>query len=159
MYEIKDYNSKYSSQVDDLDKEYWGECETDKVSNDIKENDIVKIAVIDDKVIGFLHFKQIGDFIDCYHVLILEKYRNKGIATKMMEIAITEAKKKNIKTLIVHAVEQDGVVNARMMLEKCGFKEIYSVKNYWESIYPGEYCKQCDSNKCHCGVVVFIKYL
>lgn len=129
------------------------------MSREIKENDIVKIALVDDKVIGFLHFKQIGNLIDCYHALIQRDYRNKGIATKMMENAIEEAKHRDVKTLIVHAVEHDGVVNARRQLENCGFKEIYSVENYWEALYPGEYCKQCKSNKRHCGVVVMIKHL
>lgn len=159
MLEIIDYNSNYSSQIDKLDENYWGICETDKASSDIKENDIVKIALINGVVVGLLHFKQIGNLIDCYHILVDNNYQKQGIATSLMQEALTEVDKRNIKTLIAHAVEHDGIVNSKRLLEKFGFKEIYNVENYWNSLYPGEYCKQCDNNNCHCGVVVFLKHL
>lgn len=76
-----------------------------------------------------------------------------------MQEALIEIDKRNIKTLIAHAVEHDGIVNARRLLEKFGFKEIYNVENYWNSLEPGEYCKQCGNNNCHCGVVVFLKHI
>ncbi len=118
MLKIMDYNNSYSSQVDNLDEKYWGICETEKVSNDIKENDILKIAVNDNVVIGLLHFKHIGDLIDCYHILVDDNYQHQNVATKLMEEALKKIKKRNIKTLIAHAVEHDGIVNARKLLEK-----------------------------------------
>ena len=51
---------------------------------------------------------------------------------------------------------------AFLMLEnywKNLFRELYRINNYWNSLYPGEYCKQCGSNNCHCGVIVFLKRL
>lgn len=159
MLKIVNYINNYDSQLDALDEAYWGICETEKVSSEIKERDIVKIAIYDNVVVGFLHFKQIGDLIDCYHILIDNSYQRQGIATRLMQEALFEAEKRNIKTLIAHAVEHDGYVNARKLLEKFGFKEMYRVKGYWNSLYPNEYCKQCDSNSCHCGVVVYLKNL
>lgn len=159
MLEIIDYNSNYSLQVDTLDEKYWGVCETDKASFEIKQNDIVKIALMNNVVVGLLHFKQIGDLIDCYHILVDDNYQNQKIATRLMEEALTEVDRRNVKTLVAHAVEYDGIVNARKLLEKFGFQEIYSVTNYWNSLYPNEYCKQCGNNNCHCGVVVFLKTL
>lgn len=157
MFEVIDYNKNYSEQIDLLDENYWGKCETEKVSEDIKENDIVKVALIDNKVIGLLHFKQIGDLIDCYHILVADEYQKQGVATKLMQEAILEIKSRNVRTLIAHAVIHDGAINASKLLKKFGFNEIYRVNNYWDSLYPGEYCKQCGNNNCHCGVVVFIK--
>lgn len=159
MFRITDYNDKYALQVDKLDENYWGACETKKVSEDIKENDIAKLALVNDNVVGLLHFKQIGDLIDCYQILVDANYQHQKIATKLMEEALASASKRNVKTLIAHAVEHDSVVNAKKLLENFGFKEMYKVNNYWNSLYPGEYCKQCDNNSCHCGVVVFIKNL
>lgn len=159
MLEIIDYNSNYSLQVDTLDEKYWGVCETAKVSSDIKQNDIVKIALMDNIVVGLLHFKQIGDLIDCYHILVDSNYQHRGIATRLMKEALTEVDRRKVKILVAHAVEHDGIVNARKLLEKFGFKEIYSVANYWNSLYPNEYCKQCGNNDCHCGVIVFLKNL
>ena len=115
------------------------------------------MAFFDNELIGFLHFKQIGDLIDCSNVLVKEKYRNHNVATKLMSEAFLETNKRNIKILVAHAVEHDGVVNAKRLLEKFSFEEIYNVKNYWRSLYPGEFCKQCKSNDCHCGVVVYLK--
>lgn len=159
MLKIINYDKDYSEKVDKLDEKYWGSCETDKVSKDIKPSDIVKIAIIDEAVIGLLHFKQIGDLIDCYHILVDSEYQRQGIATKMMEEALSEVKKRNIKTLVAHAVEHDGVINAGKLLKNFGFEEMYTVNNYWNSLYPDEYCKQCRNNACHCGVVVFLKNL
>lgn len=159
MLEIVDYKKDYAKDVDYLDEKYWGICETERVSNDIKENDIVKLAKIDNQVIGLLHFKVIGDLIDAYHILIDDDYQNKGIGTKLMQEAFKKINKMNIKTIIAHAVEFEGKVNSKKLLEKFGFKEIYRVSNYWNSLYPGEYCKACGSNNCHCGVVVFMKKL
>lgn len=87
------------------------------------------------------------------------KYQKLGIGSALLGSAIKEAQQRNIKTLVAHAVEHDGVVNSKKLFEKYGYVEIYSVKDYWESLYPSEYCKQCDSNKCKCGVVVLIKTL
>lgn len=121
MFEIIDYNKEYDFQIDSLDEEYWGTCETDKVSKEIKENDIVKVALVNDKVIGFLHFKPIGDLVDCYHILVKEDYQKNGVATKLMESALVEVKNRSLKTLIAHAVEHEGKVNAKKLLEKFGF--------------------------------------
>lgn len=154
-----DYDKKYNEGIDLLDESYWGDFDTIKpsVSSIIKENDIVKLAVIDDKVIGLLHFKPIGDLIDCYHILVSEKYQKQGIASKLFEEAMIEIELGNFSTLIAHAVEHNGKVNAKNLLEKFGFKEIYKVKDYWKSLYPNDFCKKCNSNDCHCGVVVFLK--
>lgn len=159
MVEIIDYVDKYADAINNLDEEYWGICETDKASAEIKKGDIVKIALIGDTVVGLLHFKAIGNLIDCYHILVRDEYQHQGIATDLMQKALNDISKKNFITLIAHAVEHEGNVNARRLLENFGFSEIYSVKDYWNSLYSGEYCKQCDSYNCHCGVVVYIKDL
>lgn len=159
MLKIINYIDQYATQVNELDEEYWGKCETATVTEEIKKNDIAKIALIDDTVVGLLHFKQIGDLIDCYHVLVKNQYQRQGIATALMKHALNEVGNRSVKTLIAHAVEHDGIINAQRILEKFQFRQIYKVTNYWNSLYPNEYCKQCDSNVCHCGVVVFIKEL
>lgn len=159
MLNIIDYIDKYADEINNLDEEYWGICETDKVSAEIKKGDIVKIALIDDTVVGLLHFKTIGNLIDCYHILVKGGYQHQGIATKLMQKALDDISKQHFKTLVAHAVEHDGVINAQQLLENFGFTEFYRVDNYWESLYPGAYCKQCDNCHCHCGVVVYIKKL
>lgn len=92
MFKITNYIDKYATQVNNLDEEYWGKCETDKVAEEIKKNDIVKVALVDDMVVGLLHFKQIGDLIDCYHILVKDEYQHQGIATKLMEYALNEVR-------------------------------------------------------------------
>lgn len=157
MVKIIDYTSSLANAIDDLDESYWGVCETEKVSLDIKANDIVKIALDKDKVVGMLHFKIIGDLVDAYHILVDEEYQHQGIATKLMREAFKEIEKLNVKTIIAHAVIHDGKINAKKLLENFGFKEIYQVENYWDALSPNTYCKQCNSNKCHCGVAVYLK--
>ena len=157
MFQIMDYNSKFDLQIDALDESYWGICETDKASVEIKNNDIVKLAVKDNCVLGLLHFKPIGDLIDCYHIIVDPRYQHQGIASQLMAEGLKAAKDRGMKTVVAHAVEHDGIVNAKKLLEKFDFQEMYSVKDYWNSLEPGEYCKQCGNYHCHCGVVVFVK--
>lgn len=157
MIEIFNYNLNYSKQIDDLDEDYWGNSEAGKVSESIKLNDIVKIAIINNEVVGMLHFKIIGDLVDAHHILVSNNYQNQGIGTLLMKSAFKELEDKNIKNIIAHAVEHDWQVNAEKLLKKFGFVENYRVKKYWNSLYPGEYCKQCNNNNFHCCVVVFIK--
>lgn len=51
----------------------------------------MKLALIDNKVVGILHFKQLGDLIDCYHILVEGKYQKLGIGSALLGCAIKEA--------------------------------------------------------------------
>ena len=48
-------------------------------------------ALIDNKVVGILHFKQLGDLIDCYHILVEGKYQKLGIGSALLGCVIKEA--------------------------------------------------------------------
>lgn len=156
---IIDYKQEYASQFDALDYAYWGKNEIEVPSSEIDDKSIVKLAIKDEKVVGLLHFKMIGDLIDVYHILVNDKFYHQGIATALMKEGLKEIDKQNIKTLIAHAVEHDGKINAEKLLKQFDFHEIYRVKEYWNALYPGEYCKQCGNNHCRCGVVVYIKQM
>lgn len=160
MLKIIDYELKYSKAIDELDYSYWANSETDgSSSSEIKDGDIVKIALLDEKVVGLLHIRLIGDLADFYHILVLKEHWKLGIGTKLMQSALDKLYNMNIKTMIASAVEFEGHVNSEKLLRKFGFEEMYRVKNYWNSLYPGHYCEQCGNNNCHCGVVVFLKKL
>lgn len=159
MVEIIDYDKKYAEEIDKLDQEYWGICETSKVSDEIRNQDIVKLAKLENHVVGIIHFKPIGDLVDAYHLLVKSEKQGQGIGSLLMEEALKEVLKKGFKTVIAHTVEFEGKINAKKILEVNGFQELYKVKNYWEALYPGSYCKQCNSYQCHCGVVVYQKNL
>lgn len=156
---IIDYIETYATQFDALDYSYWGNSEEGEASGEIDDKSIVKLAIKDDKVIGLLHFKIIGDSVNAYHVLVDHQFYQQGIATALMEEGLKEISKYNIHTMIAHAVEHDGQVNAEKLLKHFGFQESYRVKEYWDALYPGSYCKQCGNNHCHCGVVVYIKQI
>ena len=155
--EIVKYSTKYNDAINQLDLDYWGPCGTDKASDEMQKGDIIRLALEDGELIGLLHFKPIGDLLDCYHILVADSYQRKGVATKLFEDAFLEIRDRNFKSLVAHAVEHEGKVNALPLLQKFGFLEIYRVTNYWSVLEPLAYCKQCQSNHCHCGVVVFLK--
>ncbi|MCI8545293.1 MAG: GNAT family N-acetyltransferase [Bacilli bacterium] len=159
MVTIINYDRKYAEEIDKLDQEYWGICETTNVSDEIRDQDIVKLAKLEDYIVGIIHFKPIGDLIDAYHLLVKPENQGQGIGNLLMKEALKETLKNDFKTVIAHAVEFEGNINAKKILETNGFQELYRVKNYWESLYPGSYCKQCNSYQCHCGVVVYRKNL
>jgi len=155
--EIIDYNEHYALKLNKLDSNYWGYNKKDNISDKITSQDIMKLAIIDDKVIGMLDLKIIENLADLNQILIEEKYQKQGVGTKLMEKSIQELKKKNIETMIAHAVECNGNINSKKLLKNFGFKELSRVQNYWNSVYPNHYCKQCDSKNCYCGVVVYMK--
>lgn len=152
------YEEKYLEEMDYIEDAYWSLEEDESINDEIDDNSIIEVALDDNHVVGFLHAQVIGDQLEIHNILVKDEYQKKGIATHLMEDILKKTDDLGIKTSIANAVAIRGEhINSEKLLKKFGYKEIYRVEGYWDAIYPGYYCRQCDSKKCCCSNVVFLK--
>lgn len=154
------YEEKYLSEMDKIEDAYWSLESDESIKDEIDDNSIIEVVLDDNHVVGFLHAQVIGDQLEIHNVLVKNDYQRRGIATHLMDDILKRAYDLGIKTSIANAVAIRGEhINSEKLLKKFGYKEIYRVEGYWDAIYPGYYCRQCDSHKCYCSNVVFLKIL
>lgn len=152
------YDEKYLREMDELEDAYWSLETGESINDEIDNNSIIEVAIDNNHVVGFLHAQVIGDQLEIHNVLVKDEYQRRGIATHLMEDILSKAVSLKIKTSIANAVAIRGdIINSEALLKKFGYEEIYRVEGYWDAIYPGYYCRQCDSKKCYCSNVVFLK--
>lgn len=152
------YDEKYLKEMDEMEDNYWGLEDDESIKDEIDNNSIIEVALLDNHVVGFLHAQVLGDQLEIHNVLVKEEYQKCGIATHLMEDMLKSASDLKMKTSIANAVAIRGErINSLPLLKKFGYEEIYRVERYWDAIYPGYYCRQCDSRKCYCSNVVFLK--
>lgn len=77
------YRDAYLSIHDDMNK-YWTK---DKVLNALDRFRII-LAIVDNKVVGYIDITHKYDENEPYDIFVLEEYRNRGIATDMLSLAI-----------------------------------------------------------------------
>lgn len=152
------YEEKYLGEMDILEDNYWGLEDGESLADEIDDNSIIEVALDGDKVVGLLQVQILGDLMEIHNILVDDKYQRMGIATRLMEDMMKKAEDLGIKNAIANAVLVRGEhINSEKLLLNNGFEEMYRVQGYWDAIYPGYYCRQCDLRKCHCGNVVFLK--
>lgn len=144
--------------MDELEDAYWSLETGESINDEIDNNSIIEVAIDNNHVVAFLHAQIIGDQLEIHNVLVKDEYQRRGIATHLMEDILNKAIDLKIKTSIANAVAIRGdIINSEALLKAFGYEEIYRVEGYWDAIYPGYYCRQCDSKKCYCSNVVFLK--
>lgn len=152
------YDEKYLSEMDEIEDAYWSLEVGESINDEIDNNSIIEVALDNNHVVAFLHAQVIGDQLEIHNVLVKDEYQRRGIATHLMEDILNKAIDLKIKTSIANAVAIRGdIINSEALLKAFGYEEIYRVEGYWDAIYPGYYCRQCDSKKCYCSNVVFLK--
>lgn len=152
------YEEKYLSEMDILEDNYWGLEDGESLSDEIDDNSIIEVALDGDKVVGLLQVQILGDLMEIHNILVDDKYQRMGIATRLMSDMMKKAENLGIKNAIANAVAIRGEhINSEKILLNFGFEEMYRVEGYWDAIYPGYYCRQCDTKKCYCSNVVFLK--
>ena len=91
-------------------------------------NDFLKVLVYEEEFIkGTLVYQYLYDRIEIDYIIVDNKYRNLGIATKLLKYL--ENKHKNIDNITLE-VRESNLTAIRFYL-KNGFKEITKIKNYY----------------------------
>lgn len=89
-------------------------------------NDFEKVYgyYIDDILVGVIDFSLIYDRIELNYIFVKEKYRNRGIASKMIEFLISY-------DLSISLEVDEKNISAINLYEKFGFKKEAIRKNYY----------------------------
>ena len=100
-----------------------------QINKESFNNDFLKVLVYEDKNIkGILVYQYIYDRIEIDYIIVDEKYRNCGIATKLLKFV--ENKYNNIENITLEVRESNkSAINFYL---KNGFKEVTKRKNYYK---------------------------
>ena len=82
--------------------------------------------------LGNIKFNENTQKAHAFHIFTDPKYRNQGLATKMLEHLESLAKNKNMEALTINVVPKNN--SAKALYEKIGFKNIKSSKKKWEKM-------------------------
>lgn len=86
---------------------------------------------VDKNVVAFIQYEDIYDRFELDNIYVLDEYRNKGIASTLMEFMINEGKNKNIINITLEVREDN--VNAINLYKKYGFVQKAIRNNYYEN--------------------------
>lgn len=117
------------ADVNDLEKLY--ELVSNKFGVKYKDNVFSNWLVYkeNDIIIGFINYDIIYDTSEIEYIYIEEDFRNKGIATTLLNEMISELKKLSINSITLEVSEDN--IEAINFYKKNGFKEITKRKNYY----------------------------
>ncbi len=83
----------------------------------------------DNTIVGFIDYSIIYDKIELNYIIVIPSYRNQGIASKLMEFLIDEAKSnKCINITLEVRIHNNNAIN---LYKKYGFDEVTIRKNYY----------------------------
>lgn len=99
---------------------------SDEINNNSLENIYTKaLAYIEDTIKGIIVFDYIYDRIEITYIVVLEQYRNSGIASKMLDYLI-----KKYNCSITLEVKSNNI-EAIKLYEKYDFKKVSVRKSYY----------------------------
>ena len=88
------------------------------------------LAKEETEVIGYIGMKVVLDEADITNVAVLPAYRKKGIAGKLLEQLLDEARQQGIYSIYLEV--RDSNAAAITLYKHAGFKEVGKRKNYYE---------------------------
>lgn len=112
-------------------------CDVFKQKNELidtfSSNPYVKLYTysVDNQVVAFIQYEDIYDRFELDNIYVLKEYRNKGIASIMMDFMINEGKKKNVINITLEVREDN--INAISLYKKYGFVEKAIRNNYYQN--------------------------
>jgi len=95
-------------------------------------NPYVKLCTysVDKKIVAFIEYQDIYDRFELDNIFVLEEYRNKGIASILLEYMIDDAKNKKINNITLEVREDN--IKAIALYKKYGFIEKATRVNYYK---------------------------
>ena len=151
---IKKYEDKYEKEVGDLviiawtplrevaknelgseiyDTVFanWQDSKRNGVISDMKANDSY-VAVIEDKVVGFIYYKVVGKVGVIGENAVAPNYKGRGIAQKMYAYVLEKMKENGAEIATVYTGLDDGHAPARKAYEKAGFSKNLKHVTYYQ---------------------------
>ncbi len=151
---IKKYEEKYEKEVCDLvikawtplrevargelgDKIYdtifsdWQDKKCKGVIDEMKSTDSY-VAIIEDKLVGFIYYKVNGKVGVIGENAVSPGYKGRGIAQKLYKVVLDKMKEQGAEIATVYTGLDDGHAPARKAYEKAGFKENLKHISYYK---------------------------
>ena len=123
-----------------------------------KKYDLFLIALVNNKYAGHIYGIYVGDLFYFDVIIVKDEYRNKSIATKIIEKTIEILKHNNFKTIVTTVENLNNFENHLIpLLEKYNFEKITNIKGYWGTLYPEVLCNECNSKPCKCVATIYLK--
>ena len=105
------------------------------------------LAKEETEVIGYIGMKVVLDEADITNVAVLPAYRKKGIARKLLQQLLDEARQQGIYSIYLEV--RDSNAAAITLYKHAGFKEVGKRKNYYEHGFIHIYFPSfCESHQC-----------
>ena len=157
-FKIVDFDEKYNDEVNSLVQETWGECDDEDISKSRNDKSFVRLALANETVEGVTFCNQIGDSFHINYIVISPKYQKCGIGTSFLKLIINEAISRECQTITCEVITLDNKANSKKLVENFGFEYLYTINNYYGSLYPDYVCPDC-GNPCKCGAMFYVKKL
>ena len=95
-----------------------------------KDYNKIYVAIEDDKIVGFLMAIMLYDTCEIINIIVDKEYRNKNIATSMIDYMISEFSD-SINTLTLEVATDN--ISAINLYKKFGLEIINTRKNYYDN--------------------------
>lgn len=99
------------------------------IKEEIYNNPFARIFVyfVDNKIVGYIYYSVIYDRIELNQIEVLFEYRNKGIATILMEKLLEE----DLDTTLEVRIDNEIAIN---LYRKFGFEKVAIRKGYYNGV-------------------------
>lgn len=154
-----DYEDKYADKINKIEKEQWGTWGTGDIRNEIEKHTSIKLAKLNDEVVGVAYGKRVGDALYIQAIVIKPDYQHKHLGSMFMDCFINYANSLNLANIVCEGVLVNNKMNIENLMKKYNFKEILRIKDYWGYKFPDDFCTECNSKPCKCTNVIWVKEL
>ena len=154
-----DYQEKYADKVNEIEEGQWGRWCTGDIRDEISAHTHIKLAQVNDEIVGVGYGKRIGDAFYIQVIVIIPKYQHQHIGSVFMDYFISYARNMKLANIVCEGVLVNNNMNILNIMRKYGFKELIRIKEYWGYKYPDDWCKECGFKPCKCTNVIFVKEL
>ena len=120
-----------AKELAELDKKCFSVPWSEKSFEDESKNKIAVyyVAKIDEKIVGYAGFWHVADEGDITNIAVSPECRRQGIASKLLEQLIAEAKQRKLELLTLEVRESN--VAAITLYERYGFEKIGKRKRFY----------------------------
>lgn len=120
-----------AKELAELDRQCFSVPWSEKSFADESKNNIAVyfVAKIDGKIAGYAGFWHVADEGDITNIAVLPEYRRQGIASKLLEQLVLEAKERKLELLTLEVRESNA--SAIALYERFGFEKIGQRKRFY----------------------------
>ncbi len=86
----------------------------------------------DQQIVGYLFYSQIYERIELDQIEVIEEYRKRGIASKLLEALLAKAQEEKKKNITLEVNKENW--KALKLYEKYGFKKVATRENYYQGV-------------------------